>query len=58
MLIEGECEGMGRSKEKRNSRPFKMAQTFWILDADTFQPVCFTTGPCRVSSTCCPVVCH
>lgn len=30
--------------EKRNSRPFKMAQTFWILDADTFQPVCFTTG--------------
>jgi hypothetical protein len=21
-----------------------MAQTFWVLDADTFQPVCFTTG--------------
>jgi len=30
--------------EKQNSRPFKMAQTFWVLDADTFQPVCFTTG--------------
>ena len=30
--------------EKRQSRPFKMAQTFWVLDADTFQPVCFTTG--------------
>lgn len=30
--------------EKRESRPFKMAQTFWVLDADTFQPVCFTTG--------------
>jgi hypothetical protein len=30
--------------EKRESRPFKMAQTFWALDADTEQPVCFTTG--------------
>ena len=25
-------------------RPFKMAQTFWALDADTDQPLCFTTG--------------
>lgn len=25
-------------------RPSKMAQTFWVLDADTQQPVCFTTG--------------
>ena len=30
--------------EKRESRPFKMAQTFWALDADTDQPLCFTTG--------------
>jgi hypothetical protein len=30
--------------EKRDRQPFKMAQTFWVLDADTFQPVCFTTG--------------
>jgi len=30
--------------EKRDSRPYKMAQTFWVLDADTYQPVCFTTG--------------
>ena len=30
--------------EKRESRPFKMAQTFWALDADTNQPLCFTTG--------------
>jgi len=30
--------------EKQGSRPVKMAQTFWILDADTHQPVCFTTA--------------
>jgi hypothetical protein len=30
--------------EKRESRPFKMAQTFWALDADSHQPLCFTTG--------------
>jgi len=35
---------MRKRVEKQNSRPFKMAQTFWVLDADTFQPVCFTTG--------------
>lgn len=35
---------MRRRVEKRESRPFKMAQTFWVLDADTCQPVCFTTG--------------
>ena len=35
---------MRKRVEKRNSRPFKMAQTFWVLDADTFQPVCFITG--------------
>jgi hypothetical protein len=26
------------------TRPVKMAQTFWALDADTRQPVCFTTA--------------
>ncbi len=36
---------MRKRVEKRQSkRPFKMAQTFWVLDADTHQPVCFTTG--------------
>ena len=30
--------------EKHESRPFKMAQTFWALDADSHQPLCFTTG--------------
>ena len=30
--------------EKSDRRPVKTAQTFWILDADTCQPICFTTG--------------
>jgi hypothetical protein len=30
--------------EKSGSRPVKMAQTFFVLDADTHQPVCFTTA--------------
>lgn len=35
---------MRKRVEKHNSQPFKMAQTFWVLDTETFQPVCFTTG--------------
>lgn len=30
--------------EEPGTKPVKMAQTFWILDAETHQPVCFTTG--------------
>jgi hypothetical protein len=30
--------------EKRGHKPAKQAQTFWVLDADTCQPVCFTTA--------------
>jgi len=30
--------------KKASERPFKMAQTFWLLDADTCQPICFTTA--------------
>ena len=30
--------------EESGTKPVKMAQTFWILDADTYQPVCFTTA--------------
>jgi hypothetical protein len=37
--------------ERRERRPFKMAQTFWVLDADTCQPVCFTTGTASRSVT-------
>ena len=32
-----------RSKDS-HSKPTKMAQTFFCLDADTKQPICFTTG--------------
>jgi hypothetical protein len=29
---------------KSGEKAFKMSQTFWLLDADTHQPVCFTTA--------------
>jgi hypothetical protein len=29
---------------KTSEKPAKMAQTFWIVDADTHQPLCFTTA--------------
>ena len=35
---------MIRRREDNKSKPVKMAQTFFCLDADTKQPVCFTTG--------------
>jgi hypothetical protein len=35
---------MRERSPKKSHRPVKMAQTFWALDADTHQPVCFTTG--------------
>lgn len=31
-------------RETGGKKPVKMAQTFWVLDADTHQPVCFTTA--------------
>lgn len=30
-------------------RPYKMAQTFFCLDADTHEPICFTTGSSAIS---------
>jgi len=35
---------MRKRVERGEKRPAKMTQTFWILDADTRQPVCFTTA--------------
>jgi len=35
---------MRERTEKGGHKPTKMAQTFWGLDADTHQPVCFTTA--------------
>jgi hypothetical protein len=31
-------------RHDERERPAKMAQTFFVLDVDTGQPVCFTTG--------------
>jgi hypothetical protein len=35
---------MSRIQPSRDAKPTKMAQTFFLLDADTCQPVCFTIG--------------
>jgi hypothetical protein len=35
---------MRRHRLDEAARPAKTAQTFFVLDADTHQPVCFTTG--------------
>lgn len=35
---------MRRHQTDKHYRPAKVCQTFWLLDADTHQPVCFTTG--------------
>jgi len=35
---------MVRRQKDRHSEPCKMAQTFFCLDADTEQPICFTTA--------------
>jgi hypothetical protein len=35
---------MRRHASPKASQPAKVAQTFWVLDADTHQPICFTTA--------------
>ena len=35
---------MRRRAKKSGEVPLKMSQTFWLLDADTCQPVCFTSA--------------
>jgi hypothetical protein len=35
---------MRRHRKDDETKPTKVAQTFFVLDADTHQPVCFTTG--------------
>lgn len=42
---------MTRRKKEPDSRPCKMAQTFFCLDVDTKQPICFTTGTSARSVT-------
>jgi hypothetical protein len=35
---------MRRHRKDNEAKPTKVAQTFFVLDANTHQPVCFTTG--------------
>lgn len=42
---------MHRWRDDQKSKPFKVAQTFFVLDADTKQPVCFTTATSARTAT-------
>jgi hypothetical protein len=42
---------MRRFRGDQKSRPFKAAQTFFALDPDTHQPVCFTTATSAQTAT-------
>lgn len=42
---------MMRYRGDEHAKPFKVAPTFFCLDADTFQPVCFTSGVSSMSVT-------
>jgi hypothetical protein len=35
---------MRKRAAKSSEKPIKTAQTFWLLDADSQQPACFTTA--------------
>ena len=42
---------MRRHRENQKSRPFRVGQTFFALDPDSHQPVCFTTATSSRSAT-------
>ncbi|MEE9601952.1 MAG: transposase [Thermoguttaceae bacterium] len=42
---------MRRSRDNQKSKPLKVAQTFFALDPDTHQPVCFTTATSARTAT-------
>jgi len=42
---------MRRFRDDQRSKPYKVAQTFFVLDADTHQPVCFTTATSSRTAT-------
>jgi hypothetical protein len=42
---------MRRHRHDEAARPTQVAQTFFVLDADTRQPVCFTTGTAARTAT-------
>lgn len=42
---------MRRYRDDQKTKPFKVAQTFFALDPDTHQPVCFTTATSACTAT-------
>jgi Transposase DDE domain len=42
---------MRRHRDHKDERPTKVAQTFFVLDAETHQPVCFTTATAARTAT-------
>jgi len=42
---------MRRRATRQEAKPVKTAQTFFLLDVDTHQPVCFTTGTASRTAT-------
>lgn len=42
---------MRRYRDDQETKPFKVAPTFFALDADTHQPVCFTTATSAQTAT-------
>jgi hypothetical protein len=42
---------MRRFRDDQRSRAYKVAQTFFVVDADTHQPVCFTTATSSRTAT-------
>lgn len=42
---------MRRRRHEQQQQPVKMAQTFFALDAETHQPICFTTGTAAATVT-------
>jgi hypothetical protein len=42
---------MRRYRDNQRSRPVKVAQTFFVLDPDTHQPVCFTSATSARTAT-------
>ncbi|HWT78850.1 MAG TPA: transposase [Candidatus Methylomirabilis sp.] len=50
-MLSSSKRHMRRRCVKPAERPRKMAQTFFVLDADTHEPICFTTGTASRTAT-------
>jgi Transposase DDE domain len=50
-MLSSSKRQMRRRCAKPAERPKKMAQTFFVLDADTHEPICFSTGTASRTTT-------